>query len=64
MKDKITVIEDGNKTYYSCGCKMEVIGENLIVKPCSLDCVVFKYIIEESKKHGNIISHHVEKENR
>ena len=64
MKKNIIFKENGNKTFFSCGCKMEVIGENLLISPCSLDCEVYKYIIEESKRQNNIISYHINKDER
>jgi len=63
-EDDITFKENGNKTVFSCGCKTEVIGENFIISPCSLDCEVFKYVIELSKRQKNIVSYHINIENR
>lgn len=52
----ITFRNVGSKTYYSCGCITDVIGKNFLVKPCSLDCEVYLYIMEQSIKQGNKIS--------
>lgn len=48
--------EVGDETHFSCGCKTKVIGENFIIKPCSLDCEVYRYVLDESKKLGHEIS--------
>ena len=53
---QITFRDEGNKTFYSCGCKTEVIGENYIISPCSLECEVYKFNIEETNKQGNKLS--------
>lgn len=45
----------GDETHYSCGCRTKVIDENFIIRPCSLDCKVYQYILEESKRQGNEI---------
>jgi len=54
---QITFTVEGNKTFYSCGCKNEVIGENYMITPCSLDCEVYLYSIEQSNRQGNILSY-------
>jgi hypothetical protein len=54
--NKITFRPEGNKGIYSCGCVDEVIGENYFIKPCSLDCEVYLYALEQSRKQGNIIN--------
>jgi len=56
---QITFKEIGNKTYYSCGCVTETIGENYLIKPCSLRCEVYLFCIEQSKNQGNIVSYQV-----
>jgi len=56
IRGQITFREVGNQTYFSCGCKTEVIGENFLISPCSLDCEVYLYCIEQSKRQGNTIS--------
>ena len=56
MSDNITFYIKDGITYYSCGCKDNVIGGNYIFKPCSLNCVVYKYALEQSHKQGNILS--------
>lgn len=60
--EQITFTVDENKTLFSCGCETEVIGENFVISPCSLDCEVYKYCIEQSKKQGSIIMYNIEKE--
>jgi len=57
--DQITSKVEGNKTSFSCGCVTELIGKNFIMVPCSADCEVFMYCIEQSKKQGKIMSYHV-----
>lgn len=47
----------GNKTYFSCGCVTEIIGKNYVMIPCSPDCEIYLYTIEQSKLQGNIISY-------
>lgn len=54
---QITFKVEGNKTFYSCGCKTEVIGENYMIAPCSLDCEVYLYAIEQSNRQGNVLSY-------
>jgi len=44
------------RTVFSCGCVTQRIGGNFMVKPHSVDCEVFKYIIEESRRRGNLLS--------
>lgn len=64
-KRQIEIIyADETHTKFSCGCEFETVGENFLIKPCSLKCCVYKYIIEQSKKKGNIISYYVEKDMR
>lgn len=55
--EQITFKEVGNQTHFSCGCKTETIGENFIIDPCSLQCEVHLYCIEQSKRQGNVISY-------
>ena len=57
--DKITFRVEGNKTFFSCGCVTELIGKNFIMVPCSPDCEVFIYCIEQSERQGKILSYHV-----
>ncbi len=59
--EQITFRVDGNKTFFSCGCKTEVIGKNFIMVPYSPDCEVYKYIIEETKLQEKTLSYHVSK---
>ncbi len=60
--EPITFEDRGNKTYYSCGCVTEVIGKNFIYVPCSPECEVYLYAMEQSKRQENIISYHVSTE--
>jgi len=53
---QITFREVGNQTHFSCGCKTEVIGKNYVIVPCSPDCEVYLYAIEQSKRQGNTVS--------
>lgn len=54
---QITFRMQGNKTFFSCGCVTEVIGENYVMVPCALDCEVYLYAMEQSKRQGNILSY-------
>ena len=54
--EQITFKEVDSQTHFSCGCKTEVIGGNFLIDPCSLDCEVYLYCIEQSKRQGNVIS--------
>lgn len=63
--ENIRIVETTDtKTVYSCGCVTEVIGKNFIINPCSLDCEVYKFVLEESNKQGNIISFHLEEDQK
>ena len=42
---------------YPCGCEDEVINKTYYIKPCSLNCEIYKYVIEQSKKQGNRIEY-------
>lgn len=55
---------DANRMTLSCGCRIETVGGNFIIKPCSMNCKVLKYALEESRKQGNEISFQVEKDER
>ncbi len=48
-------VVDG-ETHYSCGCKDRVVGENYFFEPCSTECEVFHYAIEQSQRQGNTVS--------
>ena len=58
---QITFRDEGNKTFFSCGCKTEVIGKNYVMVPCSPDCEVYLYAVEQSKRQGNILSYIISK---
>ncbi len=60
--EQITFEERGNKTHFSCGCVTEVIGKNFIYVPCSPDCEVYLYAMEQSKLQGNVISYQISEE--
>ena len=62
MMEQITFKEVGNQTHFSCGCKIETIGENFFIAPCSLQCEVHLYCIEQSKRQGNVISYNMTKD--
>jgi hypothetical protein len=48
MKDESPVVCD-------CGCTFWSEGIRFFIKPHSLDCKVYKYALEESKKRGNMM---------
>lgn len=54
--ENITFKVAGNRTYFSCGCIAEVIGENFFMRPCSPDCKVYKYVMKQSQERGNLLS--------
>ncbi len=56
-------VVDG-ETHYSCGCKDRVVGENYFFEPCSTECKVFHYAIEQSHRQGNKISTQITEEPR
>ncbi len=60
--EQITSETRGNKTDFSCGCVFEVIGKNFIYVPCSPECEVYLYAMEQTKLQGNIISYQVSME--
>ena len=51
------ISETEDKLELSCGCVIHTIGENLFISPCSEDCEVLEYVLDESKKQGNKISY-------
>ena len=62
--ENITFKVEGNRTLFSCGCVSEVIGGNYVLKACKPDCVVAKYVLEESERQGNKVNIRREKDNR
>jgi len=36
-----------------CGCEMWHEGEVFKIKPCSLDCPTYHYVLEKSRERGN-----------
>lgn len=58
MEQKTFRVE-GNRTFFSCGCVTEVIGKNYVMVPCSPDCEVYLYAVEQANRQGNVLSYHV-----
>ena len=44
--------EDGTM-HFSCGCEAKVIESVFVFKPCSTDCDVYLYMLEQSKSMGH-----------
>lgn len=55
------ISETDDELRLSCGCVICKIGENLFISPCSRSCEVLEFVLKESRKQGNKISHHYDK---
>ncbi len=44
---------DDGVTRFSCGCSAKVVDELYILIPCSPDCKVYRYSMEESERLKN-----------
>lgn len=40
-------------TYVDCGCVIDRLGDEFIIKPCSLTCPVYIEALRASGKQGN-----------
>jgi len=49
-----------NVTEFSCGCRTQVIGGNYVISPCSPECRVYRYVVEQTKAEGKILTYHVD----
>ena len=61
MMDEITFKEVDGVTYFSCGCKAQLIGDNFMFSPCSATCPVVKYTIKAAQKQKKDMQIQVEK---
>ena len=52
----ITFKAEGNRTLFSCGCKIEIAGEIFLMRPCSETCKVYKYVMKQCREQGTPIS--------
>lgn len=44
-----------DKVLFDCGCVIGRDGKMFVIIPCSPDCKVLRYCLEESEKKGNPI---------
>ena len=54
----------GDETHYSCGCRTQVVGDNFLIKPYSLSCEVYEYILKTSKEMGHELEFIVQEDKR
>ena len=62
--ESITFQVEGDTTLFSCGCSTTTIGGNFIIAPCSLNCPVYKYSIEQGRNQGNMVQYQIGKDHR
>jgi hypothetical protein len=40
-----------------CGCKFYTVQDAFVTEPCSLDCELYLYTVEETKRQGKSVTH-------
>lgn len=50
--------DDGREITAPCGCKSGVVEtQTLYIQPCSLDCPVYLWMVEEARRAGKPVTY-------